>query len=343
MGLWEEAKDLPATVVDHPFYAIAERAYSGIVEDESELAAVAAIKTAEAIDSYRQAVEKFDMDPESARAFALDSIMPDSDNTPDEEDLQSFEQEAAAVAMDFLAVASERMGEDFQKLSFDESKHARDSSGRFAKGYRVHRKAFTKDDLHDRHESRPWIDSGDDAKDRPRRGMSVSGSLDELADYFAGGIGTSIGRGASLRDAHLAELEGDESGDDPFEPENEKLIHPKRLISSTPVEKHPFFGQLKEKINSRFGDRIPVGQEYDYVPELDDWLPVESKTKLPAKLYDWVTDHDWDLDGEPEESAEDVKETTREIFSAWDETPELRRQSRLTESEIEILRKFANS
>lgn len=109
MGLWEEAKDLPATIVDHPFYAIAERAYSGLVDGESELAAVAAIKTAEAIDSYRQAVEMFDMDPESARAFAIDSIMPDSDNTPDEEDMQSFEEEAAAVAMDFMAVASERL------------------------------------------------------------------------------------------------------------------------------------------------------------------------------------------------------------------------------------------
>lgn len=90
---------------------------------------------------------------------------------------------------------------------------------------------MTAADCHRCHVSRLW--SGED--DETRRGVSTCRSMDDLLEYFAGTTGTSVGRGADLRGAHLVALEGDESADDPWEPAGEALIHPTRVVSSEPI------------------------------------------------------------------------------------------------------------
>jgi hypothetical protein len=107
---WEIAKDLPADIIDHPFYRIIERAYSEAEVEERE--AFLAVKTSEAIDDFAQAVE-LGLDAENAREQALAGVLPDSE--PMEEwEIADAEEEQSSIAGSLLA----EMGQvDFQALA----------------------------------------------------------------------------------------------------------------------------------------------------------------------------------------------------------------------------------
>ena len=68
-----------------------------------------------------------------------------------------------------------------------------------------------------------------------RRGVSVCDSIEDLALYLASpqgaGVLVRVARDATV----IVELEGDESGDAPLDPEMESLIIPTRIIGVTPV------------------------------------------------------------------------------------------------------------
>lgn len=219
------------------------------------------------------------------------------------------------------------------KYSFREEDHPRDGDGKFTKVFRIHSKEFTQQDLHDAHESKPWVDSGDERLDRPRKGLSASKSIEDLVDYFAGGNGVSIGRGALFNGSHFVELEGEESGDDPWEKESEILIHPKKIISSTPIEKHDFFRLLKEKINSRFEHQIddPATQEFDWSSRLNNWIVKDKKTGLSVEALNFLVDDSDDL---PEVS--ELKAEAARILQFWKENP-----SRIDNRLVDELREFS--
>jgi len=106
---WEIAKDLPAGIVDHPFYAMIETAYEDTeLEDRP---AFLAVKTAEAA-SYFDSLVKEGLSAEDASSLAIESVLPDVDPTEDWE-RQDLEEEAASVVGEFLAAG----GADFQALA----------------------------------------------------------------------------------------------------------------------------------------------------------------------------------------------------------------------------------
>lgn len=186
------------------------------------------------------------------------------------------------------------------KYAFTEQEHPRDEGGKFSekKGayWRVHSGPFTEKDLHGNHKSKVWLDQDDE---NTRNGLSVAETLDDLASYFAGHKkgGSSAGRGATFGGTHLAQVEGTPSEDTPYEEEDkERLIHPKRILSSTPIEETPFLDMVRKKMNERFGgdfgdheyefngngfDRIQRGT-HGWTPEERD--AVESSSMTPDEL-----------------------------------------------------------
>lgn len=99
--------------------------------------------------------------------------------------------------------------------------------------YRISPRPLTEADLHDGHVSRVWDSTG--IEDGDRAGLSACDSYGGLIGYFAGGIGLSLGRGAALEGAYLVVLEGELSNDEPFDGDDEILVHPTRIVSQEPV------------------------------------------------------------------------------------------------------------
>lgn len=152
-------------------------------------------------------------------------------------------------------------------LGWCETDHPRDDTGKFVDKegayWRIHSKQFTGADLHDNHASRVWLDQDDE---NTRHGLSVAKTIDGLVDYFAGhkGGGSSPGRGATFQGAHLVQVEGDETGDTPYEWDyGERLITPRRILSSTPIENTPFVDLLKKRIDEIWGNDCG-SHEYEF-------------------------------------------------------------------------------
>lgn len=199
---------------------------------------------------------------------------------------------------------------------FNEEQHPRDSEGRFMKGFRISKQPMTDADLHDNHISRLWVD-GSDSDVAKRRGVSAMPSLDALVNYFTGETGTSPGRGAYFEGAHLIEFEGDETGDSGWDP-GEILLHPRRVVSSTPIDKTDFIERLTDSINERWGTS---DYEYVYSPERDEFVERKKRQKgsedlssaaVEALEYSSLT-------------AEKIKEilSTGESHQNWDSIEEL--------------------
>jgi hypothetical protein len=135
--------------------------------------------------------------------------------------------------------------------------------------YRISPRPMADSDLHDRHESSLWIDDGLD--ERPRSGLSVCEGYEQLLSYFAGGCGVSLGRGAVYQGAYIVELEGEPSGDEPWERELEALIHPARIVSQEPVAER-FLADLCEHIEAMM---LRDGQRARYDAERDEIVAEE--------------------------------------------------------------------
>jgi len=168
--------------------------------------------------------------------------------------------------------------------AFRESEHPRDDDGRFSDKdgafWRIHDREFTKKDIHNNHRSKVWLDQ-DDENTKP--GLSVTKTLDDLVNYFAGHRrgGSSAGRGATLNGAHLVQIAGHENGEVPYEEQDgERLIEPHRVLSSTPVHQTPFLGMLKKRIDDQWAQD---GEEFEYNPTVDDWKII------PKGTHGWST------------------------------------------------------
>lgn len=211
-------------------------------------------------------------------------------NEPPEKDLFSRVRDSVDRYLKRVVVPARYSG------SWDESLHPRDEDGQFMKGYRIHPQQFTEDELHGNHRSQLWDESGYEDGSATRKGMSVSRSLRSLIDYFAGEHGGSVGRGAMLSGAHIVELEGDESGDDPWETENEALIHPKKLLSSTPIEGSKFMAQLTAEVNHRWRDQLDDGNEFYYDFAKSEWKERTSTGDLGDDVRPIMDEHEKKLD-----------------------------------------------
>jgi hypothetical protein len=184
-------------------------------------------------------------------------------------------------------------------------------------GYRIHSTLMTDTDLHDGHTSLLWTETGEAETDRPRSGLSVTRSMESLVSYFTGGYGVSIGRGADLRDVYVVVIEGEESGDEPFEGHDvESLIHPTKILSAVPVLGSEFLALLKDSINA--DNTAPAGYEYAYCPRLDDWRIVNVVYRATQELVDFIVDDDTD-----DLTLEEFNAEVQRVLDFWVTRPDL--------------------
>lgn len=116
--------------------------------------------------------------------------------------------------------------------------------------FRLHRGPITPDQLHDNHQSRLWVDDGNEAS--TRKGLSTTASIDDLLDYFTGQQGNSLGRGAFFQDAHIVELKGKPSDDEAYEGHvGETLIHPTEIVKQAALDKTDFMSRLVKRTREK--------------------------------------------------------------------------------------------
>lgn len=144
---------------------------------------------------------------------------------------------------------------------------------------------MTDADIHDQHVSELWVDDG--RAESSRRGLSCCDDLESLLEYFAGhpADGVSIGRGAALAGAYLVELEGEPSGDEPWEGEDtESLIHPTRIVRQEPVGER-FVTELARTVQKNWCDSET---EHAYYSSEHD----EFRISLPCQWCDGTGSED---------------------------------------------------